>query len=494
MPNLSTPRITALDARFPGTAATKIRDNILLAAWDDVADVLTFRDRDGDLIGVLKRDRATESWTSLNIDVRPSVSNLVVARVNRLLDGIGVPRFEWYHRTKTVVLRAPGRAIPLALAISASNGNVWSWRVSDHAGRTLLVGTSAGATSGAPVRTPVQRPITPAVPVKAEPPAPEQAPVVAPPVSDEDTPVVVAQSAPNHDPLGIFTFPTLSPQTAVRITPENRDKLRAAWKMHQAGKRQFVGLYGPTGTGKTSLVYDLAAALKVGVHQFDAAGASTFYDWVGGTAAVERNGASVTEWHPSALIEAVRIDGHYAGRPRIVIIDEITRSESAAATNFCMTLTNSVPSIYIPDARETIIVDPAVMIFFTGNIGSAYNAALPLDAALTNRVKGRIWLSYPERADEIDVLMTKGGATKEIATRLVDGAIQTRLMADRGEISTGVSTRQLIECADYISTTGLSPIAAAEFTFIDDYSQEGGTASERSKVREAVEARLRDSE
>jgi cobaltochelatase CobS len=305
--------------------------------------------------------------------------------------------------------------------------------------------------------------------------------------------VRTTKGAPPTDPANILQYPQPSHTTRIHLTPANKALLDLAWRQHVAGDRQVVALVGPTGTGKTTVIYDLAAAYGVGIYKFDTAGATSFIDWVGSTGVVERNGVSVTEWEPSALMQVVRADGRYAGQPRICIIDEANRAESSAATNALMALTNSVPDIYIPDARVVVPIDPAVMFVYTANVGSAYSGTIPLDPALLNRIRKTIQIDHPERATELAILAgAVPGLDRALAARLVDAARQVRIIADRGDVETGVSTRQVVAAAkDLAFDPTLDPVDVVTAAWLNTYKSEGGERSERQAALAAVEGVLR---
>jgi len=317
--------------------------------------------------------------------------------------------------------------------------------------------------------------------------------LVAEPEPRHPEPVKVQREATvaHHDPLGIFRFPRVSKETAIVVSDEMRTVLGVAWKQHVAGKRQVVLLAGPTGTGKSSLVYDLAAREGIGVFKYDAAGASTFADWVGATGVEEVNGAPVTRWQPSALIEAIRADGQYAGIPRLILIDEVNRSESAASNNALMAMTDHLGSLYIPDERRAIPLDPMAMVVFTANVGSNYNATNPVDAALQNRIKKVFWLDYPDFPTEVSIVRDRvKGIPKPDVEALVKAAGLARKAADRGDLNLGISTRQVLAAADDVAD-GLTPHMAATYAWVNGYDAEGGAQSQRAVVQSIIDGALR---
>jgi MoxR-like ATPase len=286
----------------------------------------------------------------------------------------------------------------------------------------------------------------------------------------------------------VFTWPTKS--SGIVIPAQDEADLDRIWDMHQAGDRQVVALRGPSGTGKTSLAYDLAARKGVGIAKIDGAGAVTFADWVGFQSATERNGATVTEWLPSGFIQAVRADGPMAGIPRIVLLDEVNRAESSGATNALIPCLDHTGSLYIADAGRAIPLDPTVMYVMTANMGGAYTGTIALDVALTNRVTHWVTMGYPSENVEVGIVTSRTGLDEGIARQLVKCAQAIREVAERGELAEGVGPRLVLMAARKIKA-GFGPRSACMSTWAMAYSDEGGTTSEQGIVRSRIESAFR---
>lgn len=453
----------------------------------------------------------TFEHTSCVVTVTKRTSGMAASRLNRILSGYGVPKVEWYHRTKSMAVRTPGSALPLPATFDIRvTPTAYEWRIvadgTTRDGVTPRSGAVTAATATTLTATPVATPalgtsvpLTPPVTratiresLESVSSAPRPEAGIREVRREVKAPVTVTRSTPPaSDPLGLLTYPTPSPKSAIELTTDNAESLDVIWRQHVSGDRQVIALFGPTGSGKTSVVYDLAASKGVGVFQFDAPGATTFMDWVGATAVVERGGTAVTEYQPSALMQVLDADGPYAGQPRIALVDEVNRAESGAATNFLMSILHGVAAVYVPDARRTIRIDPAVLVVFTGNIGSAYSATIPLDPALLDRMENVLHFDYPDEKAEVRILRNRvPSLDAPMAERLVKAARQTRVIADRGEIEVGVSSRRLIAAAKKVAL-GMKPFAAARICWANSYSAEGGERSPRAIVTAAIEGALR---
>ncbi len=322
-----------------------------------------------------------------------------------------------------------------------------------------------------PVREVVAEPAPAAVTVPA---LPEPAPA----------PVKVAP-APRTAPTGLFRFPALTEAGEVVIKPDTAQHLDLLWGMHTAGKRQVIALVGPTGTGKTSLAYRLAARHGVGVMVFDAAGAREFSDWVGTTHL--RDGR--TEFLPSGFLTAIDADGPFGGQPRIVVIDEVNRAESSGALNALIPVLHGFGSLYVPEMGRSVNVDPTVMVVLTANRGTAYAGTVGMDLALQDRVTAWLRLDYLEEKDERALLMSRTGIDEAQATRLTAAAVRIRDAAGRGEVveGGGISTRRLILAGEKVAA-GFTLHAAATLSWLESYTDESG---ERAVVQSAIDAVLR---
>ena len=356
------------------------------------------------------------------------------------------------------------------------------------------VGREAFPVVMTPASTPPAVPYVPGTPVTAPAPAfvePAPAPVVRTPdpvPTPARAPLVVDNTPVSMpDPLGLFRFPTPATTASITTDPQVGANLDLLWKMHRAGKRQVLALVGPTGTGKTSIVYDLAARNGVGVFTFDAAGARDFSDWVGTTHLEDGK----TAFLPSGFLQAIDADGPYAGKPRIVLIDEVNRAESSGSLNALIPVLHGFGSIYVPEMGRSVSVDPAVMVAMTANRGSSYAGTVAMDLALSDRVTAWVRLNGLSHAAEVTLLHERTGITLDEANALVTVAESVRRAVERGEVldGGGISTRRLLTAAEKVAA-GFTLHAAATLSWLDSYNDEGGTSSERSIVAAAIDSVL----
>lgn len=389
----------------------------------------------------------------IHVDIYAGADSRVVSRINRLLQGTGAPKVETYHRTGTVMVRSKGAPTPLPASMSATSDGAMHF--------VWTVAPTQGAS------TPTLPPAIPATPA----PAPTAAPSIK----------VAAAPASKR---GLFTVPPRSTTHRI-ITPvaADREMLDASWALHKMGKPVAVMLEGPAGTGKTSIVDDFAADQQVGVFTFDGAAAGSWADWTGTTVLRDGDKGTVTHFAWSSFIEAIRKDGPEAGVPRIVLVDELNRAESAAANNALMPIM-SQGRLYVPEADETVFVDPLVMFVFTMNRGYAGTQAL--DHALADRMWTNIRMDYLPADKEVALVTDRvAGISEEQATLLVRAARQVRDMAEAGNLTEAVSTRSVLMAAEYVAV-GRSLRQAATYCWANGFDAAGGAESDRGQVLQAV--------
>ena len=417
-----------------------------------------------------------ERVISVQADLEAGPSQVVVQRFNRLMAGTGVEA-AFYHRVSATALRVKTVAGKRAKWVPLPVSVTWS----DLPGSTEKVQVQS---LGAPVALP-KAPTAAPVPAVVSAPVPE--PVVAPEPSE--APVeAIAQTAPKSDPRGLFKYPVVTKRSEVVVKADVRDDLDAHWDLHKSGHRQVLCIVGPTGTGKTSLVYNMAARKGVGIFIFDAMGAREFSDWVGTTHL--RDGK--TEFVPSGFLQAIDADGPYGGQPRIILIDEVNRAESSGALNALMPVLHSFGTLYVPEMGRGVAVDSAAMVVMTANRGSQYAGTVGLDRALADRVTAWFKLDYLEADAERALIEERSGLDTGKVLRLIGAADAIRRADQRGEIPEGggISTRAILEAA-VKAAAGMPLHRAATRAWLGLYSEEGGSSSEAQVVQSAIDATLR---
>lgn len=452
--------VKALHESTPSDLRTLKRDERIIQTDPQSWTVIN---ADGTTAAVLNVDLSTGT---LDLAVSATPDNSALQRVNRLLDGSGF-RLRTYHRAGNALrMHGAGAYNLLPGIVSLDTAGGWSYAPDGEAPKA--------ATNPAPKPAPA--------------PEPEPEPVKADEASVAPEAVRLPDSVEAAPAGALLDFPKPAQTQDIKVKADVRSGLDRLWDLHVSGSRQVLALIGPTGTGKTSLVYSLAARKGVGVFNFDCAGAREFSDFVG----VTHLKGEETVFIPSALLQVIDAEGDYAGVPRIVNLDEITRAETSGALNALIPMLHGFASIYVPEAGRTFKVDPKVMFTATANRGSQYAGTVGMDLALANRVTAWVKMPYADESTETTLLVERAGLDKDSAFRLVNSASRIRKMAERGELPEGggVSTRLLIEAA-IKAKAGFTLHEAATWTWVGNYPDEGGTGSEAAQVQSAIDYTLR---
>ncbi len=238
------------------------------------------------------------------------------------------------------------------------------------------------------------------------------------------------------------------------VVPTEQFKvLEDAWHLAQAGKPAATLLTGPSGTAKTMLVRAFAAYLGVGYLKVDAGAVRTADDWAGAFRQDPNTKTWAHRWSPLAL--ALR-----EGKPCIIHVDELTRTETPAALNAFMGLLDETGTLLVPDANAVLTMPKGILVVATANIGPEFVGTLPLDGAVRQRFPYGVRMTNPSEAVEAKVIRTRTGVTADIAERLVRMANQQRQHRDDAQqYPSGaiISTRILLSIAERISERHADP-------------------------------------
>lgn len=480
-------------------------------------------------------DQQIPGWGSTVVDIWANADPTVAARLNRILGGKSLdngrwafPHVETYHRTGQMVVRSPGRPRPVPVRMARQHPGTWR-----HAGAPGEDQTPAPVVtvSGGIETTQTKQPdgsvvttsrVAPSASIPTAAPAPPQTTVaapsapIAPTVAPEPPRVTVEAPVTTYAPIKVsisprlqtrpacgckgtclFTYHPVSEAGRIVVSPTNREVLSTVLVKHRNLRRRqpaTLVLVGPKGTGKTELVADFAAQHGLGLFTVDGAGFASFTDWVGGTGLVDNGqGGVVTRWRASNILQAARIDGPHGDEERIILVDEVNRSEVAGAVNALVSILTS-GTIYVPEggpdgSGETVRISRNVLWAFTMNRGSAYVTTNTLDAAIADRLQQWLMTDYLPQDVEANLVSERTTLDPERSRALVNVATQIRAVYDRGEVADTLSTRRLIDTAEDV-VAGMSLRRACEVAWANYYSSEGGDQSERHLVLTTINAAL----
>ena len=140
-------------------------------------------------------------------------------------------------------------------------------------------------------------------------------------------------------------------------------------------------ILGPTGYGKTELIYHMAKHLKVPLTIFDMGTMTDPIMGLVGTNTIQvENGSTVSKFVKSRFSEAIQ-------KPGIILLDELSRA-SLQANNLlfpCLDFRRELNMEYAFNDSAAIKVHPDCVFFSTANIGSQYSGTSKIDRALLDR-------------------------------------------------------------------------------------------------------------
>ena len=226
-------------------------------------------------------------------------------------------------------------------------------------------------------------------------------------------------------------------KTTINITDSNQivgqDRIKK--QLGVAIKRDMpVLLQGHTGTGKTSIVRELAKDHKASFSRFNLTGETTVDEFVGKYTLKDGN----TEWIDGMLLQAMR-KGHW------LVVDEI----NVALPEILFVLHSLLDDdkfVVVPQKDGEIVKPhPDFRFFGTMNPVDEYAGTKDLNKAFKSRFNMLIEVDYPEADVETQIVLQKTGVEEEQARMIVDlGQLARQAKAD-DKIFYTCSTRDLIQ-------------------------------------------------
>ena len=198
-------------------------------------------------------------------------------------------------------------------------------------------------------------------------------------------------------------------------------------------------LIGPTGTGKTELVDNLAKAMGTKVTVFDMGTMSDPIMGLVGTHVITvKDGKTHSEFKQSRFSEVIQ-------EPGIVLLDEISRA-SAAANNLLFPVLDfrrELSMEYSFENSAPVQVHPDCVFFATANMGSQYTGTHKLDRALIDRFM-TVEVDQMNNSDTKEALKAAYPTiAKDKIDKIVDIYVKINQEHDDFKISFNLSMRHL---------------------------------------------------
>ena len=207
-------------------------------------------------------------------------------------------------------------------------------------------------------------------------------------------------------------------------------------------KKKNTILIGPTGTGKTELIFEVAKQLGLECNTYDmGAMQDPLTDLLGTHRLV--NGNSVFD--TAKFVDDIQ-------KPGIILLDELSRAPQMAM-NILFPCLDSRRELRLDIAdsgtNRKVKVHPECVFVATANIGAEYSGTDDIDAALLNRFLP-LQLDYMPSEIEAHVLSARTGINGAMAKQIAEIACEIRNGYKSDTISKSISTRETLNVAEMI--------------------------------------------
>ena len=237
---------------------------------------------------------------------------------------------------------------------------------------------------------------------------------------------------------------------------------------------------GPAGTGKTQIVFKAAERLDKQIFYFNLGSTQDVRSALIGNTYFKDG----TYFEESAFVTAIKTPNS------VILLDEISRANPEAWNILMPVLDVNIRKLRLDEKENSPVIDVASGVSFisTANIGFEYTAARMLDRALVDRFSV-IEMDILNKEQEMKLLNIKyPKLDPKDNEALCDISFRIRMECERenSKLSSPIPTRMLLEAAE-MSIDGFDIEETAELIMYPQYSDEGGTDSERIYIRQLVQ-------
>ena len=273
------------------------------------------------------------------------------------------------------------------------------------------------------------------------------------------------------------------------LKPQGLVMKELKWKylVRSAVRGKNILMTGPAGCGKTMAAKSLVNSLDRPDFYFNlGATQDPRATLIGNVHFDKKKGTYFSE---SLFVKAIQTPN------AVILLDELSRAHPDA-WNILMTVLDSGQRYLRLDesnGQETIDVAEGVTFVATANIGNEYTSTRVMDKALMDRF---IIVEMDVLTDEEEF-----GLLQYMFPHVDNGLLQAvseishmtrqESRSDAGKLTTGVSTRTSVEVAGLLFD-GFRLDEAAEVTIYPQYSDDGGTDSERTFIKQLVQKYVND--
>lgn len=295
-----------------------------------------------------------------------------------------------------------------------------------------------------------------------------------------DSPLKSRYNVEKYDLAPNYVFPERIVNLIPKNTPEYVDQgqnyvariMRALYHFKQCA------LIGPSGTGKTHIVYLIAEIAGLPLWEINCGLQTTTYDLFG-----RYIGLGKENWVDGQIVSWARNGG-------ILYLDEANMMKQDVATRMNPLLDTRGHMVLTEKDNEIIPRHPLSFVVISMNPFSVeFAGTKPLNAAFRRRLS--VWLNFDYLSigqkiteDEVNLIEEKGRVDREIALQIVKAAAHLRANYKKGDLPYGPSVGDLVNWATLVSD-GMDYYTAADETIVTTTSDD---LSIQDMVRRIVKA------
>lgn len=242
-----------------------------------------------------------------------------------------------------------------------------------------------------------------------------------------------------------------------------------------------IMLLGPKGCGKTQTAKELAKALGYEFAMFNMGSAFKPKELFVGQVHAKENAHGVVE---TALTPSQFLSLYQSNEKVLIFLDEATRTPSAAVNYLMTVIDDNQKEIYVPELGKSIKRGPHVRFIAAGNAGMQYTDTRTMDGAFWDRFQ-KFLVDYLDHKEELKLILQRvPNANPKMMAELIDRANKCRTQEKAGDLTTGISTRQLLNMAKFISV-GFTLDEVFENVFLTNFIN--GNNNEMEQVKTLIQ-------